>query len=85
LDRLHLRFQPRPAGADLLHIRLFVNAELSPRLPFLWLYWSFFVILLGAEINGETIKAFQGETLQGGRNAPEKINDKPAADSDIAA
>ena len=46
----------------------------------IWLYWSFFAILLGAEINGETIKA-----LQSGQRSTEKITHKPAADGDIAA
>jgi hypothetical protein len=75
-----LAHQRATLNADLVvPDNVFFQAELYTR------HSSLYEYDLGAEINGETIKAFQGETLQGGRNAPEKINDKPAADSDIAA
>ena len=51
----------------------------------LWLYLSFFVILLGAEINGEVIKARRDRAVQPTQRLPEKVEQKPAEGSDIAA
>jgi membrane protein len=50
-----------------------------------WLYWSSFVILLGAEINGEVLQANGDGTLPLKQAPPEKVTPKPATESDIAA
>jgi membrane protein len=50
----------------------------------LWLYWSFFVILLGAEINGELIKASRDGTAPPSQQPPE-TRQKPPAERDHAA
>jgi membrane protein len=47
-----------------------------------WLYWSSFVILLGAEINSEVLQASGGGTLPLKQAPPEKVKPKTA---DIAA
>lgn len=48
-----------------------------------WLYWSSFMILLGAEINGEVLRASGDGTLPLKQAPPEKA--KPTAARDIAA
>ena len=48
-----------------------------------WLYWSSFVILLGAEINGQVLQASGDGTLPLKQAPPEKV--KPKAVPDIAA
>jgi membrane protein len=50
-----------------------------------WLYWSSFVVLLGAEINGEILQASGDGTLALKQTPPERVNPKPATESDIAA
>jgi membrane protein len=50
-----------------------------------WLYWSAFVILLGAGINGEIIQATGDGTLPLKQTPPEKVKPKPEPASDIAA
>ena len=47
----------------------------------IWLYWSFFVILLGAEINGETIKASLAHRAASDRKAHSQLS----KGSDVAA
>jgi membrane protein len=49
----------------------------------LWLYWSFFVILLGAEINGEVIKADRGLAAPPRQKPPE--TKQKSAERDRAA
>jgi membrane protein len=48
-----------------------------------WLYWSSFVILLGAEINGAVLQASGDGTLRLKQAPPEKA--KPVRESDVAA
>ena len=43
-----------------------------------WLYWSSFVILLGAEINGEVLQASGDGTLPLKQTPPEKVKPKTA-------
>ena len=63
------------------HLNLTYGALGGVMALMIWLYWSFFVILLGAEINGETIRATQGQPLQqASEKIPGKIKEKPAAD-----
>jgi membrane protein len=50
-----------------------------------WLYWSSFVILLGAEINSEVLQANGDGTLPLKQAPPEKVTPKPATESDVAA
>jgi membrane protein len=50
-----------------------------------WLYWSSFVILLGAEINGEVLQASGDGTLPLKQAPPEKVTPRPATETDIAA
>lgn len=50
-----------------------------------WLYWSSFVILLGAEINSEVMQANGDGTLPLKQAPPERVTPKRATDSDIAA
>ncbi len=50
-----------------------------------WLYWSSFVILLGAEINSEVLQASGDGSLPLKQAPPEKVTPKPATESDIAA
>jgi membrane protein len=50
-----------------------------------WLYWSFFVILLGAGINGEVLQASGDGTLRLKQSPPEREKPKPATDSGLAA
>jgi membrane protein len=48
-----------------------------------WLYWSSFVILLGAEINGELLRLNGNETLPLKQAPSEKVN--VVTESDVAA
>jgi membrane protein len=48
-----------------------------------WLYWSSFMVLLGAEINGEVLQARGDGTLPLKQTPPEKV--KPKTVPDIAA
>ncbi len=50
-----------------------------------WLYWSSFVILLGAELNSEMIQVTGDGKLPLKQVPPEKVTPKPATSSDIAA
>ena len=50
-----------------------------------WLYWSSFVILLGAEINGAVLHAIGDGTVQLKQAPPEKVKPKAVPESDIAA
>lgn len=50
-----------------------------------WLYWSFFVILLGAEINSQMLKASGDGTLPLKQAPPESAKPKTPRKSDIAA
>jgi membrane protein len=50
-----------------------------------WLYWSSFVILLGAEINGEVLQANGDGTLPLKQAPPEKVTPKPSTETDVAA
>jgi membrane protein len=50
-----------------------------------WLYWSSFVILLGAEINGEVLQSKGNGTLPLKQALPEKATPKPKSESNIAA
>lgn len=50
-----------------------------------WLYWSSFVILLGAEINGEVLQRSGDGTLPLKEVPPEKVKPKTVPDTDIAA
>jgi membrane protein len=50
-----------------------------------WLNWSFFVILLGAEINGEALKASGDVAIPSRRSPPQKMKPKTPADNDSAA
>jgi membrane protein len=50
-----------------------------------WLYWSSFVILLGAEINSEFLQVDGDGTLALKQTPPEKVKPKPATESDVAA
>jgi membrane protein len=50
-----------------------------------WLYWSSFVILLGAQINGEVLQANGDGTLPLKQAPPEKVTPKPTTEGDIAA
>jgi len=50
-----------------------------------WLYWSSFVILMGAEINSEVLQETGDGTLPLKQAPPEKVTPKPATESDIAA
>jgi membrane protein len=50
-----------------------------------WLYWSWFVILLGAEINGQVLLARGAGGLELKQALPQKETAKPEAASDIAA
>ena len=50
-----------------------------------WLYWSSFVILLGAEINGEVVQVSGDGTLPLKETPPEKVKPKTAPETDIAA
>ncbi len=50
-----------------------------------WLYWSSFVILLGAEINGEVLQASGDGTLPLKQAPPEKVKPKTVPETDIAA
>jgi membrane protein len=50
-----------------------------------WLYWSSFVILLGAEINGEVLQRSGDGTLPLKEVPPEKVRPKAVPDTDIAA
>jgi len=50
-----------------------------------WLYWSSFVILLGASINSETLQASGDGSLTLKQAPPEKAKPKDATKRDIAA
>ncbi len=50
-----------------------------------WLYWSSFVILMGAEINSEVLQELGDGTLPLKQAPPEKVTPRPATESDIAA
>jgi membrane protein len=50
-----------------------------------WLYWSSFVILLGAEINGAVLQASGDGTLRLKQAAPEKVKPKTVPETDVAA
>lgn len=50
-----------------------------------WLYWSSFVILLGAEINGEVLQASGDGTLPLKQAPPEKVKPRTVPESDVAA
>jgi membrane protein len=50
-----------------------------------WLYWSSFVILLGAEINSEVLQEAGDGSLKLKQAPPEKVTPKPATESDVAA
>jgi membrane protein len=50
-----------------------------------WLYWSSFVILLGAEINGEVLQVSGDGTLPLKETPPEKVKPKTVPETDIAA
>jgi len=50
-----------------------------------WLYWSSFVILLGAEINSAALQVAGDETLALKQPPPEKVKPTAATESDIAA
>ncbi len=49
-----------------------------------WLYWSSFVILLGAEINGEVLQASGDGTLPLKQIPPKKVKPKTVPDSEAA-
>jgi membrane protein len=51
----------------------------------MWLYWSFFVILMGAEFNGQVLRASGDGTLSLKQAPPETAEPKAARDRDIAA
>jgi membrane protein len=46
----------------------------------IWLYWSFFVILLGAGINGGGLRASGDGTVRLKEAPPEEVSPKPATD-----
>jgi membrane protein len=50
-----------------------------------WLYWSFFVILLGAEINCQLLQASGEGTLPLKQVPPEKAKPEAARESNVAA
>jgi membrane protein len=50
-----------------------------------WLYWSWFVILIGAEINSELLKASSGGKLEIKNPPPRAIRARPAWEEDEAA
>jgi membrane protein len=50
-----------------------------------WLFWSFFVILLGAEINGQMLQASGDGTLILKQAPPEKAKPEAVRDRNIAA
>jgi membrane protein len=50
-----------------------------------WLYWSSFVILLGAQINGQVLQASGDGTLQLKQAPPKKAKPKNVPETDIAA
>ncbi len=50
-----------------------------------WLFWSFFVILLGAEINGQMLQARGNGTLALKQAPPENAKREAARESNIAA
>jgi membrane protein len=50
-----------------------------------WLYWSSFVILLGAEINGEVLQVSGDGTLPLKQAPPEKVKPKTVPETDVAA
>jgi membrane protein len=50
-----------------------------------WLYWTSFVILLGAGINSEMLRARGNGALPLKQASQEKVTPKPATDRDIAA
>ncbi len=50
-----------------------------------WLYWSSFVILLGAEINGEILQASGDGTLPLKQAPPKKVKPRTVSENDIAA
>jgi len=50
-----------------------------------WLYWSSFVILLGAEINGELLQENGGGTLPLKQALPERTNAATEKESNLAA
>jgi membrane protein len=50
-----------------------------------WLYWSFFVILLGAEFNGQMLRASGSGTLSMKQAPPEKAKPEAAQGGNIAA
>lgn len=50
-----------------------------------WLFWSSFVILLGAQINGQVLQASGDGTLQLKQAAPEKVTPKTVPETDVAA
>jgi len=50
-----------------------------------WSYWSSFVILLGAEINGEILQETGGGQLTLKQAPPEKVKPLPATEGDVAA
>jgi membrane protein len=50
-----------------------------------WLYWTSFVILLGAEINGEVLVASGDGTLPLKQPPPQKVRPTPETTGDIAA
>jgi membrane protein len=50
-----------------------------------WLYWSSFVILLGAEINGEHLQLSGDGSLTLKQTPPEKVKPQSATEGDVAA
>jgi len=50
-----------------------------------WLFWSWFVVLLGAGINGSMLRASEGRSVPPNQVGPETAAPKAASKSDIAA
>jgi uncharacterized BrkB/YihY/UPF0761 family membrane protein len=50
-----------------------------------WLYWSSFVILLGAEINGEHLQVSGNGSLALKQTPPEEVKPQSATEGDVAA
>jgi len=50
-----------------------------------WLYWSGFAILIGAEINSEILQVTGDGRLPLKQAPPKAVTPKPATESDLAA
>jgi uncharacterized BrkB/YihY/UPF0761 family membrane protein len=50
-----------------------------------WLYWSSFVILLGAEINGALLQSSGDPALPLKQAPPQEAAPKPSTESNVAA